>query len=121
MLRTLGTILKWAVLLPVLVAVVLLAVANDQNVTLHLNPFDKGDPVLQLELALYQIAFLVFVLGVLFGGLIVWSNQRKHWRRLRDRREDAALWQARAEWSEHRQAEPRASRASAFLPRPERG
>jgi uncharacterized integral membrane protein len=121
LLRTLGTILKWAILLPVLIAVVLLAVANDQNVTLHLNPFDKSDPVLEVELALYQIAFLVFVVGVLFGGLIVWSNQRKYRRRLRDRREDAALWQARAEWSEDRRTEPRASQASAFLPRPERG
>ena len=58
MLRTLGTILKWAILLPVLLAVVLLAVANDQTVTVHLNPFDKADPVLKVELALYQIAFL---------------------------------------------------------------
>jgi len=32
-----------------------------------------------------------------------------------------ALWQARTEWSEQRRAEPAESRASAFLPRPERG
>jgi uncharacterized integral membrane protein len=121
LLRTLGTIIKWAILLPVLLAVVLLAIANDQHVTVHLNPFDKSDPVLQLELALYQIAFLVFVLGVLVGGLILWSSQRKRRRRLRARREDAALWQARTEWSEQRGAEPRPSQASAFLPRPERG
>ena len=120
MLRTLGTIVKWVILLPVLLAVVLLAVANDQTVTVHLNPLDKADPVLKVDLALYQIGFLVFVSGVLIGGLIVWNKQRKHRRRLQDRG-DAALWQARAEWSGHRQTEPRASQASAFLPRPGRG
>ena len=120
MLRTLGTIVKWVILLPILLAVVLLAVANDQTVTVHLNPFDKSDPVLKVDLALYQIGFLVFVIGVLFGGVIVWSRQRKY-QRLRARREDAALWQARAEWSGNRRAGPSASQASAFLPRPERG
>jgi hypothetical protein len=119
LLRTLGIIIKWAVLLPVLVAVVLLAVANDQAVTVNLNPFDKDDPVLKVELALYQIAFLLFVLGVLFGGVIAWSGQSRRRRRLR--REETALWQARAEWSERRRSEPHSSQASAFLPRPERG
>jgi uncharacterized integral membrane protein len=120
-LRTLGTIVKWVILLPVLLAVVLLAVANDQTVTLHLNPFDKSDPVLRVDLALYQVGFLVFVVGVLFGGAIVWVRQRRRSRRMRDIRGDAALWQARAEWSEHRRPDPRETQASAFLPRPERG
>lgn len=126
MLRTLGTIVKWVILLPVLLAVVLFAVANDQSVTVNLNPFDKTDPVLRVDLALYQIGFIVFVLGVLVGGLIAWSSGAR--RRRRAGREDTALWQARAEWSGQRHApeprraaEPRTSQASAFLPRPERG
>ena len=124
--RTLGTILKWVILLPVLLAVVLLAVANDQTVTVHLNPFDKSDPVLRVDLPLYQIAFLVFVFGVLCGGIVAWMSGARQRRRLRARREDTALWQARADWSEHRRAEQRRaeaepSHASAFLPRPERG
>jgi hypothetical protein len=122
-LRTLGTILKWVILLPLLLAIVLLAVANDQAVTVHLNPFDKSDPVLKVELALYQIAFLVFVIGVLFGGVIAWSGGARRRRRLRARSEDAALWQARADWPDQRRGEPAPSPspASAFLPRPERG
>lgn len=121
MLGTLGTILKWAILLPVLIAVVLLAVANDQVVTVHLNPFDTDDPVLRLDLALYQVAFLLFVLGALVGGLVSWRSQLRQRRRARDRREEAALWQARAEWSERRKAEATPTQASGFLPRPERG
>ncbi len=120
MLGTLGTILKWAILLPVLIAVLLLAVANDQTVTVHLNPFDTDDPVLRLDLALYQIAFFVFALGTLVGALVAWRSQRKHWRRARERGRDAALWQARAEWSE-RTAKEGPSQSTGLLPRPERG
>ena len=49
-----GAVLKWIILLPVLVAVLMLAVANDQTVTVHLNPFDPADTVLKVDLALYQ-------------------------------------------------------------------
>jgi hypothetical protein len=118
LLRTLGTILKWAILLPVFLAVVLLAVANDQSVTVNLNPFDKTDPALKIELALYQIAFLVFVLGVLFGGLIVWTGQRR--RQLRNLQTEPAAWQARPDRPEERKRAA-ASEVSAYLPRPERG
>jgi putative membrane protein len=117
----LGIILKWVILAPVLLAVVLLAVANDQSVPVRLNPFEPNDPVLIVELALYQVAFIFFVLGALMGALVVWSGQRKYRRRVRQQREEANLWQARAEWSERRQAGERPpSRATAFLPRPER-
>jgi uncharacterized integral membrane protein len=120
-LGTLGTILKWVILLPVLAAVVLLAVANDQSVTVHLNPFDTADPVLRVDLALYQIAFILFVLGVLVGGLVAWHGQRRHRQRARQQRHAAALWQARTEWSEEKTAETAPSAASALLARPERG
>ncbi len=119
--RPLGTLLKWIILIPILAAVVLLAVANDQRVTVHLNPFDGGDPVLKFDLPLYQLGFGIFVLGVLIGGLIAWTNQRKYRRLARLRANDSALWQARAERSERRKAEAPSSEVSAFLPRPERG
>jgi hypothetical protein len=115
---TLATMLKWVILLPVLLAVVLLAVANDQSVTVHLNPFDKNDPVLRIDLALYQLAFILFASGALLGGLIVWIGQRKYRRQAHIRLTEAASWQARAE---RRPAQPEPSQAAAFLPRPERG
>ncbi len=121
MLRTLGIILKWAILLPILVAVVLLAVANDQTVTVRLNPFDTDDPVLRIDLALYQVGFVVFVAGALVGWLVSWRGHRRSRRRARDRRQETELWQARAEWSERRQAEAGPADAAGFLPRPERG
>jgi hypothetical protein len=117
---TLGTILKWAVLLPLLLAVVLLAVANDQGVTVHLNPFDTSDPVLRIDLALYQLAFVLFVLGVLIGGVIVWIGQRKYRRQAFNLRSETDTWQARAERPDRRDEEAAPTQAAAFLPRPER-
>ena len=118
MLTTLATILRWLILLPVLTAIVLIAIANDHTVTVHLNPFDTSDPVLRADLALYQLAFVVFVLGALIGGLVAWSGQLSYRRQARRTSEEAAFWQARAERADHRRAEVQ---PAGLLPRPERG
>ena len=100
MLARLGRILKWIVLLPVLLVALLLAVANTDLVSIHLDPFDSNDPALTAELALYQLVFMVFALGALVGGFVVWVNQHKYRRGARQSGETAALWQARAERAE---------------------
>ena len=121
----LGTLLKWVILLPILIAVVLLAVANDQAVPVHFNPFRVDDPVLRAELPLYQFAFAVFVLGALVGALVTWLGQRRYRVRARQEHDEAQFWHSRAERAERSQrAQPdpqSSSRALAFLPRPERG
>jgi uncharacterized integral membrane protein len=121
----LGALLKWVVLLPILVAVVLLAVANDQTITVHLNPFNVDDPVLRVNLALYQLAFGLFVLGALIGALVTWAGQHKYRSRSRHRKDEAQFWQSRAERAEQSErpqpSQQTSSRALAFLPRPERG
>src|SRR3954451_22606039 len=106
--RKLSSVLKWLILLPILAVVLLLAIANDQSVTVHLNPFDTSDPVLKVDLPMYQVGFAFVLLGVLIGGLVAWSGQLRHRRRARERRDEAARWQSRAERSERRQDETRA-------------
>lgn len=115
MLHRLGTIVKWAVLLPVLLAVVLLALANSHSVTVRLNPFDPDDPQLSYEIALYQLAFLVFIVGVVFGAIVAWSGARRR-RQAHGNREEPAGDHARAGWSARHG--PKSEQASAFLPRP---
>ncbi len=109
MLRPLGTILKWVVLLPVIVAVLALAMANGQEVTVHFNPFDTADPVLKIDLPLYQLGFILFILGALIGGLVAWSSQLKYRRRARDR------YAVGVRRSAHGAAPPP---AAGYLPRP---
>jgi len=103
---TLLSILKWLILIPVLVVAALLGIANDQPVTVNLNPFVPEDTGLQVELALYQVAFLAFVAGGLVGGFAVWNGQRRHRHAARERRSAAAVWRARAEAARGDQAPP---------------
>ena len=121
MISTLGRVLKWIILLPVLAAVVLLAVANDQTVPVHFNPFDTSDPVLRADLPLYQIAFIVFVIGALVGALVTWTGQHRYRRRARQEHREAEFWHDRADRAERQKAEAQPSAVTAYLPRPERG
>jgi uncharacterized integral membrane protein len=104
-LRRLGRILKWIVPLPVLLVALFLAVANTELVAVRFNPFDSADAALTVELALYQLVFLVFAVGALVGGFVVWLNQHKYRRDARRNSEAAAVWQARAQRAE--QHDPR--------------
>ena len=100
----LGRALKWLILVPVLAVVALLSVANDHRVTLHFNPLEPADSVLQIDLALYQFGFAAFIVGALAGAFIVWNSQRKYRRKARDNRYEAARWQAKAEQAERPEA-----------------
>jgi uncharacterized integral membrane protein len=89
--------LKALVLLPVGVAVVLLAIANRKPVTLSFDPFTPEGPQFSWTLPLFALMFLCLMLGVLIGGVASWLAQAKHRRlerryrrearRLRDERE----------------------------------
>jgi len=113
------TLVKWIILLPVLMGVLLLAIANDQSVTIHLNPFDTQDPVLRADMPVYQFGFLAFVVGALVGGLIAWSGQHRYRKRARHRAADAPPWQADTHRT-HAAPPDAVSPSAAFLPRPER-
>ncbi|SEQ50814.1 Uncharacterized integral membrane protein [Faunimonas pinastri] len=101
-----GTLIKWVILLPILVVIAILALANDQAVTIHLNPFNPADPVLQIQLALYQVAFATFVIGALIGALVTWGGQRRHRRAARDNGREARRWRKRVEDSEPEEKSP---------------
>lgn len=92
-----GAALKWIILLPILVVVTLLAVANDQPVTVRLNPFDSSDTSLSIDLALYQLGFLIFILGVLVGGFVAWNKQRRFRRLAKVEHREAVHWREKAE------------------------
>ena len=100
MINRLGGLLKWLVLLPVFIIVVLFAVANDHVVRVALNPFDSTDAALAINLPLYQLGFAIFAVGAVCGGFVMWNGQRKYRRQARDKGYDAALWRNRAEQAE---------------------
>ena len=100
MINRLGGLLKWLVLLPVFIIVVLFAVANDHVVRVALNPFDSTDAALAINLPLYQLGFAIFAVGAVCGGFVMWNGQRKYRRQAREKGYDAALWRNRSEQAE---------------------
>lgn len=94
------TILKWLLLALVLLPIILVAVANDQSIPLHLNPFQPSDPYLTVQAPLYFHWFIFFTLGSLAGAVAVWFGQGRYRRKARAERFEAKKWKVRAEKAE---------------------
>ncbi len=80
--------LKWLVLLPVAIVVVLLAVANRESVNLSLDPFSP-EPVFLYHFPLYGVIFAAVALGVVIGGVGAWLAQGPSRRQARENRREA--------------------------------
>ena len=74
-----GKFLRGLLALAAGLALLMIAVANPQPVTLALDPFNQP-AALGLELPLFAFLFATLLIGVLLGGLATWLGQG-HWRR----------------------------------------
>lgn len=75
------------VLLLLAIAATIVAVANRAPVAFRLDPFSAVHSALTIEMPLYLLLFLTFLLGVAVGGItIVWTRAT----RSRARRAEAA-------------------------------
>lgn len=99
-------------MVPVGIVLVVLSVANRADVTLVLDPFDTQNPALSVNLPFFAYLFVAFILGLLFGGIVVWWRQGRHRAEARFQRAEARRWREKAE-ANRRQAE-----AGAALPVP---
>jgi uncharacterized integral membrane protein len=77
-------ILRVVIMVPAFVALALLAMANQQMVTVSFDPFDASDTDLTVTVPLWLLGFTILVAGVLLGGFAAWLKQGRH-RRLRNR------------------------------------
>jgi uncharacterized integral membrane protein len=71
---------KLILLIPVVVLLVALSVANRAPVVFSLDPFGGDDPALSFEIPLYWLLFAAAAIGLLVGGVATWIGQSK-WRR----------------------------------------
>jgi Lipopolysaccharide assembly protein A domain len=76
LLRKIVTVL---VLVPLAAAIIALAVANRQTVTVSLDPFNTDQPAASLTLPLFGLVIALLIVGVLVGGAAAWLGQGK-WR-----------------------------------------
>jgi uncharacterized integral membrane protein len=83
------------ILLPLAVLMVMLAVANRQDVVVSFDPFNPSQPAHTLTLPLYVLSLALLVSGVVLGGVAAWLRQSR-WRRAA-RRAQAETRAARAE------------------------
>lgn len=82
-------LLKALVLLPLILIVVGLSVANRRMVDVSLDPFTLDVIPVQLTAPLYAVILAAVALGVLIGGVAAWVVQGKHRRAARAGRIEA--------------------------------
>jgi uncharacterized integral membrane protein len=80
-------IVGWFIVLPLVAAVIALAVANRAPVTLAWNPLEAGNAGHGFEVPLFLVGFFFFAMGAIAGGFVVWNAQRRFRRAARERRD----------------------------------
>jgi hypothetical protein len=78
------------------VLLVALALANRHAVRLTLDPFRPADPTVSLVLPFYVYLFGMLIIGIVVGGVAVWTRQARWRRSARQRAAEASRWQAEA-------------------------
>jgi len=79
------------------IVLITLALANRHSVTLKLDPFNPGQPVLDMHGQFFLFLFAALIAGVVLGGMATWFSQAK-WRfTARTRTQEAMRWKAEAE------------------------
>ena len=64
-------LLRWLIVVPIAILLVLLAVANRGPVTVSLDPFSREAPAFVFTLPLFVVLLLAVALGVVIGGIAV--------------------------------------------------
>jgi uncharacterized integral membrane protein len=85
-------------LLAVLTALVIVpfGLANRAPIAVSVDPFGRATAGLTFEAPLALILFLVFMAGLLLGGLAMWLSQSRWRRTARVRTREAFRWRAEA-------------------------
>lgn len=104
-----------AILVPLGLVIIALAVANRHVVTLSYDPLGGGDPALSVALPLFAVILASVLAGVLAGGVAAWLRQGKWRRAARRQADEAARWQREASAMRER-AHEQARRALAGPP-----
>src|SRR5882672_3616621 len=73
-------VVSGAILVPLGLVIVALAVANRGMVTVSFDPFSATDPAFALRVPLFVLVFILVIAGVIIGGVAAWLRQHK-WRR----------------------------------------
>jgi uncharacterized integral membrane protein len=86
-------ILRWAIGLPIIIFVLVFAVANRRWVTLSFDPFTQENPRVAMDMPLWLLFFLGIFVGIVMGWVGSWFAQGKHRKAARDARAEVSQLQ----------------------------
>lgn len=82
---------RYFILTVIGLALLLIAVANRQIVTVQLEPFGLGEPFPQpVDLPLFVVIFVSALSGLIAGFVIEWIRERKHRRAIFEQEREAS-------------------------------
>jgi uncharacterized integral membrane protein len=84
-----AALLKWLLLLPVAVVVIMLAVANRASVKVVADPFPPGSESLTFSAPLFLVILVSVIVGVVIGGCGAWLRQGRNRRIARQAQAEA--------------------------------
>lgn len=76
-------IIRFVILLPLLVLLLVFALANRVAVTIIFDPFGLTEPPLSFTAPLFVLLFITLALGVFLGGIAMWFSEGRHRRAAR--------------------------------------
>ncbi len=82
-------LLKWLLLVPVALVVIMLAVANRATVTVVVDPFPPTSENLTFAAPLFLVVLVSIIVGVLIGGAGAWLRQGRNRRAAREAQAEA--------------------------------
>ena len=90
--------LKYVLIAPIVVVLLIFAIANRELVTVHFDPFDSGDiPNFVVTAPLFLVLIAAAMLGVIAGAGATWLSQGRYRRAARLNRAEADKWRTQAE------------------------
>lgn len=83
--------------LPVAIMLIVLSVANRQQVRMSMDPFNSVDPAIAFTMPFFVFLFAALMLGMVIGSVATWFKQGKHRKNARKEHSEALKWQDEAE------------------------
>ena len=95
-----------AVLVPLAIILVALAVANRGPASFTLDPFNPGNPALTWQMPLFVLIFAGIAIGMILGSLATWVKQGRYRKLARQRSQEAEMLRQAAARTSPSQAAP---------------
>jgi uncharacterized metal-binding protein len=90
-------LIRILILVPVVIILVVMSVANRHPVSLSFNPFKPDDTTLALSGPFFLFLFAALIVGMFIGSISTWVSQGKHRKRARNEAFEAIKWQREAD------------------------